>query len=131
MVKMPDVVLQCLTVGTLTLGGMTGMRPALFQELVERGGGLSQEEFLYSSLLGQITPGPSIVGFSLVGLKWGGILGAAAVLGALVVPSVLCVIFLVEFKRRLPQLRRLDPFLVGVRLAVPGILAAMAWRTLQ
>lgn len=131
MVNLLDLILRCLAVGALTPGGMAGMRPALFQELVEKGGYLSQEEFLYSSLLGQVTPGPSIVGFSLAGFKWGGIAGAVAVLGALVIPSVLCVLLLAEFRRRLPRPHLLDHFLVGIRLAVPGVLAALAWRALR
>ena len=121
------LVLIFLKVGGLTFGGAAGIFPALAHDLV-KGGWLSQEEFLCGLALSQGTPGPAVIGMAIAGLKWAGWVGGIAVLAALILPGLLWMALLMHFQRRFQHLLWTRWFLAGIRPAVPGLLASMAWK---
>ena len=121
------LVLIFLKVGVLTFGGAAGIFPALAHELV-KGGWLTREEFLYGLALSQGTPGPAVIGMAIAGIKWAGWVGGVAVLAALILPGLLWMALLMHFQRRFQHLLWTQWFLAGIRPAVPGLLAAMAWK---
>ncbi len=106
------------------------MLPAFSHELVTQNPWLTREEFIYAVALGQATPGPVILGMVFVGVKWAGWIGAIGVGIFLVVPGLLwtgLVGFVYQRWRELPLLHHV---LKDLRLAIPGLLAALAWNLL-
>ena len=103
------------------------MLPALAYELVEQSRWLSTEEFIYGVALGQGTPGPVILGLSLVGVKWGGLFGGMLVSAALTLPGLIWMGFMGWVQQRFQNSVWFVRVLSGIRPAIPGLLAALAW----
>lgn len=126
--KLLGLLLAVFKVGALTVGGAAGIFPALAHELVEVNGWLSPEEFLYTLSLGEATPGPAVLGIGLVGMKWAGIGGLLLVNIALVVPGLLWMALVTKMKGVLKKTPWIQWFFAGAQAAVPGLLAALAFR---
>lgn len=107
------------------MGGAAGIFPILSYELVEHGGWLSREEFLYGLALSEVTPGPAVIGISVAGVKWGGCWGGLLVAIALILPGVIWMGAITHLSQRFQKLDWIRWFLVGVQSAVPGFLAAL------
>ncbi len=122
-----QLLLVCAKVGTLTIGGAASLLPVLRHELVSVHGFLTPEEFMQGMALGEVTPGPAVVGLAIAGIKYAKLPGGALVLVALVLPGLLWMGGVTAAARRLRVIPAVGWFLSGIRLAVPALLIALAW----
>src|SRR5262249_49110098 len=76
-------------IGLLAFGGSTGVLPELERQVVQEQGWLTQQEFVDSFALGQLTPGPALVMVMLPGYRLAGIPGALVALLAIFLPSAI------------------------------------------
>lgn len=125
---MSALLLVCLKVGFLTVGGASVMFPALAHELVDKGSWLTRDEFLYATVLCQGTPGPVMTGMGLVGYKWGSVPGALAVMACLFAPGILWMVGMGRAHQHFQRYPAMNAFFEGVRPAVPGLLAGLAFQ---
>ena len=75
--------------GLLAFGGSTGVLPELERQVVQEHGWLTQQEFVDSFALGQLTPGPALVMVMLPGYRLAGVPGALVALTAIFLPSAI------------------------------------------
>jgi chromate transporter len=87
MSELLQVAVVFFKIGLLAFGGSTGVLPELEHQVVQERGWLSQQEFVDSFALGQLTPGPALVMVMLPGYRLAGIPGALVALLAVFVPS--------------------------------------------
>ncbi len=106
----------------LGYGGGPASIPLMFEEVVNRFGWLSSEEFNNVLALGNALPGPiatkiaAYVGFSVTG--WGGV---AVALAATIVPSSVAVILLMKVLQKYRQ----SPVVKGLSLAVQPVICML------
>lgn len=112
-----------LRAGLLTFGGAYTAIPFLREDAVERGGWMSERDFLDGVALSGVLPAPLIIFSTFVGYFGGGPLGALAMTVGVFLPAFL---FSILFFRRLEavmQHARLHHFLEGVTASVVGLIA--------
>ncbi|MFB4214058.1 chromate transporter [Shouchella sp. JSM 1781072] len=106
----------------LGYGGGPASIPLMFEEVVNRFGWLSSEEFNNVLALGNALPGPiatkiaAYVGFSVTG--WG---GAAIALAATIIPSGVAIILLMNVLQK----HRHSPVVKGLSLAVQPVICML------
>ncbi len=109
-------------VGTFTFGGGLSMLAFMQEQVVNRFGWLTPQEFVDGLALGQLTPGPILMLAAFIGYKLFGIFGAAVAAGAIFLPSFLMVLSILPLLRRMKDLLWLKAFMRGVAPAVIGAL---------
>ncbi|MCR5193072.1 MAG: chromate transporter [Bacteroidales bacterium] len=116
-------------IGAFTIGGGYVMIPIMEQELVDRRGWLSREEFLDYMSLSQAMPGVFAVNMATcVGRRLGGMKGVVcAVLGNILMPIAL-ILLLAIFFRFFRDNVIVDRVFMGLRPAVVALIAAPVFR---
>lgn len=141
MVKYCELFWTFFKIGTFTLGGGYAMIPLMEQELVERHGWLSQEDFLDQVALSQSMPGVLAVNMATgVGYRLRGYRGAAVAIVANVMMPVVFIITLAMLYQLFKSNTHVVHFFMGVRPAAVALIAApvfklaksaqVTWRTL-
>lgn len=115
-----------LKTGTFIFGGGLVIIPLLEFEVVERLHWLTRTEFLNGIAIGQLSPGPVVLTAAFVGFKVAGILGALVASIGIFTPSFLFIMAAAPLLLRLRQNPWVKAFLMGVRPAVLGAIAAAA-----
>ena len=114
-------------VGLLGFGGGPSMIPLMQRECVDAGW-VSEEQFLEGLAVGSALPGPIATKMAVyVGWHEAGALGAAAALGGVVLPSAALMGLLAGLVLRFRDHPWLAGALAGVKPAVVGMLAFVAW----
>jgi len=112
--------------GLLAFGGGLATVPFL-QRMVETHGWMSQAELMHSIAAGESIPGPiGVNAATYVGFHVGGVLGAAVATFALVLPSVVMMIFVAKALARFrdaPLMQKLFSVLRPVSLGLIGATA--------
>lgn len=121
-----------LRIGAMGFGGVFALVSLQQKVIVQQREWMSTEEFLASSGVGALAPGPlssnitAVVGYRLRGLAGGAVAYVAYHLPALVAVLVLAVYF-----RHVESLPVVRGALRGVTAAVIGLLFGVLWRMLQ
>ncbi|HUF36880.1 MAG TPA: chromate transporter, partial [Gemmatimonadales bacterium] len=115
-----------LRTGLLTFGGAYTAIPFLRDDAVERGGWMTDAEFLDGLALSGILPAPLIIFGTFVGYIGGGALGALALTGGIFLPAFGFTLVAHEPLERLVTRPGLHTFLTGVTAAVVGLIAVTA-----
>ncbi len=112
-------------IGLFTFGGGYAMIPLFQQELVERHGLISGEEFVTIVAIAQMTPGPiAMNAATYVGFHHGGVTGALAATMGLLTPSLLIISLLAHGARTYSGHPAANALLRGIRPVIVGMIAS-------
>lgn len=115
-----------LKTGTFIFGGGLVIIPLLEFEVVDRLQWLTRTEFLNGIAIGQLSPGPVVLTAAFVGFKVAGVLGALVASIGIFTPSFLFIMAGAPILLRVRQNPWVKAFLMAVRPAVLGAIAAAA-----
>lgn len=113
-----------LEAGLLTFGGAYTAIPFVRKDAVERGGWLTDRQFLDGLALGGILPAPLIIFGTFVGYVAGGLAGGLAMTFGIFLPAFAITLVGHESLERVVENRSLHDFLDGVTAGVVGLIAA-------
>jgi len=132
MVKYCDLFYSFLKIGAFTIGGGYAMIPLMEQELVDRRGWMSREDFLDQLALSQSMPGVLAVNMATgLGYRLRGLRGAFAAIAGNIVMPILFIILLAMLFRQFRHVAVVEHFFMGVRPAVVALIAAPVFRLAQ
>ena len=132
MVKYCELFYSFFKIGTFTIGGGYAMIPLMEQEIVDRRGWLSREEFLNQLALSQSMPGVLAVNMATgLGYRLRGLRGAFSAIAGNIVMPVLFIITLAMLFRHFRDHSFVERFFMGVRPAVVALIAAPVFRLAQ
>ncbi len=117
-----------ITFTFIGLSGFGGVLPWARRTLVEQKKWLSAPEF--NALLGvcQLVPGPNIVNLAVcVGQRFGGLRGAFAAVGGLMIAPMTVVILLALLYDHYGQFEQVQGMLRGISAVGVGLIAATGW----
>ena len=115
--------------GTVGFGGPIALAGHMQQDLVDRRGWISREDYLEGPALAQLAPGPLAAQLAIyLGYVRAGIPGATAVGVAFVLPSFLMVLALSAAYVRFGGLAWMQGMFYGIGAAVIGIIARSAFK---
>src|SRR5204863_2801259 len=106
-----------LRIGLLAFGGSTGVLPELQRQVVNEQGWLTQQEFVDSFALGQLTPGPALLMVMFAGFKVAGTPGALVSAVAIFLPSTVMTALVTGAWERL----RRSPWLASAQRALAAL----------
>ncbi len=113
-----------LKTGTFIFGGGLVIIPLLEFEVVDNLQWLTRTEFLNGIAIGQLSPGPVVLTAAFVGFKVAGVLGALVASIGIFTPSFLFIMAGAPILLRIRQNPWVKAFLMAVRPAVLGAIAA-------
>jgi chromate transporter len=121
-----ELLLSFGRVGTLAWGGGAAQVPLMKAEVVERHQWMNEAEFLDALAAGYALPGPIAGKMAVyVGYQEAGILGAAACLTGIILPSALMIGVVVALLSNFKDQPRVIGMLAALRPAVLGLLVWM------
>lgn len=120
--------LSFLKIGLFGFGGGYAMLSLIQHEVVVRQGWISAQEFTDIVAISQMTPGPiSINSATYIGYTaTGSVLGSAAATLALMLPSFIIMLTVCKMLAQVKSNKYIAAAFVGLRPAVPGLIAAAA-----
>ncbi len=129
MVTLKKIFLVFLKIGTFSFGGVYSMVAFFERELVFKRKWITQDEFVESFAIGQMTPGPPIVNTGIsIGYKLHKLWGAlAATVGQAFTGTVLAIL-LAAFYLYMKDNPLLQSVMKGVAAAVVGLLASFIYK---
>lgn len=117
--------LSFLQIGLFSIGGGYAAIPLIQEQTVTVHGWLTADQFMDLATIAEMTPGPiAINGATFVGLKFGGLAGAAAATFGCIFPSLLIVSLLAWVYRKYRELPMLQSVLSALRPAVVALISA-------
>lgn len=120
-----------LQVGMFSVGGGYAAMPLIQSLVVEANGWLTMEEFTDLVTIAEMTPGPIVVNAAtFVGIRLGGIAGAAAATLGSVFPSMILVSLLAIVYYKYKNINILQQILGYLRPAVVALIASAGLRIL-
>jgi len=121
-----DLLLSFTRVGTLAWGGGAAQVPLMKAEVVERHAWMTETEFLDALAAGYALPGPIASKMAVyVGFQEAGVLGAAAGLVGIILPSALMIVGVLLLLDNFKEHPRVVGMLAALRPAVLGLLIWM------
>jgi len=128
-VSLPKFVGYFLWLGTVGFGGPIALAGHMQQDLVDKRGWISKEDYVEGLALAQLAPGPLAAQLAIyLGYIRAGLLGATAVGVAFVLPSFLMVLALSAAYVRFGGLSWMQGMFYGIGAAVIGIIARSAFK---
>lgn len=119
-----DIFIAFFRCGVFGFGGGQATIPLVQEEVVETFKWLTIEEFADALALGNSLPGPITTKMAaLVGYKVGGWLGSLLGLIAMVIPSALAIILLINIYMKFKDSTRMKGMMIGVRPVVVILIA--------
>lgn len=116
-------------IGTFTIGGGYVMIPIMEQEIVDRRGWLSREEFMDYLSLSQAMPGIFAVNMATcIGRKLGGIWGVVCAIAGNVLMPIALILMLAMFFHYFRDNVIVERVFMGLRPAVVALIAAPVFR---
>ena len=128
-VPLTEFVGYFLWLGTVGFGGPIALAGHMQQDLVDKRGWISKEDYVEGLALAQLAPGPLAAQLAIyLGYIRAGVLGATAVGVAFVLPSFLMVLALSAAYVRYGGLPWMQGMFYGIGAAVIGIIARSAFK---
>lgn len=115
-----------IVANALTIGGGYVMLPMLQKEFVEKNHWLTNQEFLDSVAIGQLTPGPLTVMNAVIGQKIYGLMGAIMAMVSSYLPCIIIVTIVAKYYYEYKESVIVNSSFKGIKSAVIGLLAAVA-----
>ncbi len=111
--------------GLLCFGGGNALTPLYINNLVEEKQWMTMQEFGDLTAIAQMTPGPiGVNAATFFGYRRGGIPGAMAATGGLLLPSYFLVIFALRSLQKWEKSTLVQGIMSGIRPATVGMIAA-------
>jgi chromate transporter len=105
-----------MKIGILSFGGAYASIPLVEKEIVENQKWMTYEEFADLLALDELTPGPILINSAtFVGMKTGGIMGAAAATLGCILPSCLISLVLIIIYRKYKNISFMKNFLMAFK----------------
>lgn len=118
-----------LYLGVIGFGGGVSVLATIENLLVKRRAWLSPKEFTNTATIAQMLPGGAAANaLAVIGLRFGGIRGAAVSYVAFILPGAIAVLTLAWLYVRFGEVPRADAFLSGLNAAVVGVIIAITVR---
>ncbi len=128
-VPLAEFVGYFLWLGTVGFGGPIALAGHMQQDLVDKRGWISKEDYVEGLALAQLAPGPLAAQLAIyLGYLRAGVIGATAVGVAFVLPSFLMVLALSAAYVRFGGLSWMQGMFYGIGAAVIGIIARSAFK---
>jgi chromate transporter len=115
-----------VVINSLTIGGGFVMLPMLQKEFVENHHWLTNQEFLDSIAIGQLTPGPLTVMNAVIGYKVSGLIGAVLAMVSSYLPCIIIVTVVAKYYYDYRESMLVQSSFKAIKPAVIGLLAAVA-----
>lgn len=113
-----------LKIGCVFFGGGFVLVPLMHHYMVDKLHWLNMREFSDGVAMSQITPGPIAILSTFSGYKMAGVLGGLVATMGLYIPSIVLMLFVSRYYKRLRHMYTVQDFLGGVVPAVAGLVAA-------
>jgi len=120
-VSFPQLILVILTYNLLAFGNGSALLALLQHRLVQDGGILNLDQFLYAYALGRVTPGQNNLYLASIGYMIYGWLGALATIVAIQVPGYL-VLPVLKIYEQVRHWRSVQGFIRGLTAASVGLM---------
>lgn len=111
----------------MLFGGGFVFIPLMQETIVSDYGWVTQQEFVDSIALGQVTPGPIVLTATFVGYKIAGLLGAVAGTLAIFTPPAIIMVVCSHYLEKIKGSSNVKAILKGLRSAIIGMIGAAAW----
>jgi chromate transporter len=115
---------HCLLLSLLSIGGAIATVPDLQRQVVVNHQWMSDLDFTASIALAQAAPGPNLLFVAVVGFNAGGLAGAAAALGGMLLPSTVVTMSIARWGRRHREDLAVRAFVAGMAPVTLGLLLA-------
>lgn len=116
-----------LLLSLLSIGGAITVVPDMHRVLVERMGLLSDTQFNASIAIGQASPGPNVLFVAVMGYQAAGLLGAAATLAGIMLPSTTLALAAGRWGHARRDWRPVQAFKAGMAPLVIALMLATGW----
>lgn len=121
-----------LKIGAFSFGGGYAAMPIIQSEVVDTYNWLTVEEFTDLITISQMTPGPiAINSATFVGIRIGGVFGAAVATLGCILPSTILLIFLAWMYKKYKKLTMIQSILSVLRPAVVVMIAISGIKILE
>ena len=121
-----------LKIGAFSFGGGYAAMPIIQSEVVDTYKWLTVEEFTDLITISQMTPGPiAINSATFVGIRIGGVVGAAVATLGCILPSTILLIFLAWMYKKYKKLNMIQSILSVLRPAVVVMIAISGMKILE
>ena len=121
-----------LKIGAFSFGGGYAAMPIIQSEVVDTYKWLTVEEFTDLITISQMTPGPiAINSATFVGIRIGGVVGAAVATLGCILPSTILLIFLAWMYKKYKKLNMIQSILSVLRPAVVVMIAISGIKILE
>ena len=121
-----------LKIGAFSFGGGYAAMPIIQSEVVDTYNWLTVEEFTDLITISQMTPGPiAINSATFVGIRIGGVVGAAVATLGCILPSTILLIFLAWMYKKYKKLNMIQSILSVLRPAVVVMIAISGIKILE
>lgn len=121
-----------LKIGAFSFGGGYAAMPIIQSEVVDTYHWLTLEEFTDLITISQMTPGPiAINSATFVGIRIGGVVGAAVATLGCILPSTILLIFLAWMYKKYKKLNMIQSILSVLRPAVVVMIAISGIKILE
>lgn len=111
----------------LSIGGAITVAPEMHRVLVGEMGVLTDAQFNSSIAIAQAAPGPNILFVAVMGYQAAGLVGAAATLGGILVPSTTLALAATRWGHARQDWLAVRAFKAGMAPLVIGLLVATGW----
>ncbi len=112
-----------LKIGAFSFGGGYAMLPLIKKEIIEVHGWMTAKEFIDILAVVEMTPGPiAINSATFLGHEVAGILGSVVATIAVVLPSIVIILFIAHFLSRFKKSPYVDWAFKGIRPVVLGLI---------
>ena len=119
--------LRFLTLSLLSVGGAMSTAPEMHRYLVGDRGWLDDAEFTTAIALAQAAPGPNVLFVPVLGFQVAGLLGAAAALVGILLPSTLLSLGVSRWGSRRRDTPLVRAFTAGLAPVTVGLMFSSAW----
>lgn len=117
--------LSFLKIGAFSFGGGYAMLPLIKKEIIEVHGWLTLKEFIDILAVVEMTPGPvAINAATFLGYNVAGLIGAFVATLAVIIPSIVVILFIANFIEKFKSSPNVDAAFVGIRPVVLGLIAS-------
>jgi chromate transporter len=116
-----------LLLSLLSIGGAITVASDMHRVMVDDMGLISDAQFSASIAIAQASPGPNVLFVAVMGYQAAGVVGAVAILTAIMLPSTTLALLAARWGQRRSHWLSVRSFKVGMAPLVVGLLFATGW----
>ena len=116
-----------LLLSLLSIGGAITVASDMHRVMVDQMGLISDAQFSASIAIAQASPGPNVLFVAVMGYQAAGIIGAIAILAAIMLPSTTLALLAARWGQQRRHWLSVRAFKAGLAPLVVGLLMATGW----